>query len=89
MVLASRSSSSFGQHLSHTDALYFTVTVFSTVGFGDITAKSAVARLVVTGQMVADLIILGVAIKVITGAVRRGQQRRTASEQPTDPVGGR
>ena len=76
VALASRSVSNFGQHLSHTDARYFTVTGFSTVGFGDITAKTGVARLVVTGQMVADLIILGVAIKVVTGAVRRGQQRR-------------
>jgi len=40
----------FGGHLSHTDGLYFTVTVFSTVGFGDITAKTETARLVVTGR---------------------------------------
>jgi hypothetical protein len=51
--------------------------VFSTVGFGDITAKTQTARLVVTGQMIADLIILGLAIKVITGAVRRGRAGRT------------
>ena len=50
--------------------------MFSTVGFGDITAKTETARLVVTGQMLADLIILGLAIKIIAGAVRRGQQRR-------------
>jgi voltage-gated potassium channel len=30
---------SIGAPLTRTDALYFTVTVFSTVGFGDITAK--------------------------------------------------
>jgi voltage-gated potassium channel len=35
------------------------------------------ARLVVTGQMIADLIILGVAIKVVVDAVRRGQQGKT------------
>ena len=75
VVLAALSASNFGGHLSHTDGLYFTVTVFSTVGFGDITAKTETARLVVTGQMITDLIILGVAIKVIVGAVRRGQQR--------------
>ncbi len=78
VVLAARSTASFGEHLSHTDGLYFTVTVFSTVGFGDITAKTETARLVVTGQMIADLIILGLAIKVIVGAVRRGQQRQRA-----------
>ena len=76
VVLATISVKSFGEHLTHTDGLYFTVTVFSTVGFGDITAKTETARLVVTGQMIADLIILGLAIKVIVGAVRRGQQRQ-------------
>lgn len=76
VALAGLSPDSFGEHLSHTDGLYFTVTVFSTVGFGDITAKTEAARLVVTGQMLADLIVLGLAIKVMVGAVRRGQQRR-------------
>ena len=76
VVLAELSASSFGGHLSHTDGLYFTVTVFSTVGFGDITAKTETARLLVTGQMIADLIILGLAVKVIVGAFRRGQQRQ-------------
>ena len=77
VVLATISVSNFGGHLSHTDGLYFTVTVFSTVGFGDITAKSETARLVVTGQMITDLIILGLAIKVIVGAVRHGRAGRT------------
>ena len=38
VVLATISASSFSQPLSRTDAIYFTVTVFATVGFGDITA---------------------------------------------------
>ena len=84
VVLAALSINNFGEHLSHTDGLYFTVTVFSTVGFGDITAKTEVARLVVTGQMIADLIILGLAIKVIVGAVRRGQQRQATPGQHPD-----
>jgi voltage-gated potassium channel len=71
--------SSFGTPLTRTDALYFTVTVFSTVGFGDITAKTETARLVVTGQMIADLLILGVGIKIILGAVTRGQRERQAA----------
>jgi voltage-gated potassium channel len=65
---------SFSQPLTHTDALYFTVTVFATVGFGDITPTTEAARLVVTGQMIADLVIIGIAIKAITGAVQRRRQ---------------
>ena len=80
MVMAAISAGSFSQPMNHTDALYFTVTVFATVGFGDITATSAAARLVVTGQMIIDLAILGVGARVILGAVSRGRQR-----QPSDP----
>jgi voltage-gated potassium channel len=76
VVMAHISAANFGQPLTQTDALYFTVTVFATVGFGDITAKSEAARLVVTGQMITDLIIIGLGVRVIVGAVRRGQQRR-------------
>jgi voltage-gated potassium channel len=75
-VMARLSPGSFTAPLTRTDALYFTVTVFSTVGFGDITAKTETARLVVTGQMIADLVILGLAIKAIVGAIRRGRRRQ-------------
>jgi voltage-gated potassium channel len=43
------------------------------------TAKTDTARLVVTAQMIADLIVLGIGIKVILGAVTRGRRQR-----PTD-----
>ncbi len=40
------SAASFTEPLTRIDALYFTVTVFSTVGFGDIAARSETARVV-------------------------------------------
>jgi hypothetical protein len=73
VVMAAISASNFSEPLTRTDALYFTVTVFATVGFGDITAKTEAARLVVTGQMIVDLVTIGVAVKVIVGAVKRGR----------------
>ena len=76
LVIATESAGSFSQQLTHTDALYFTVTVFATVGFGDITAKTEAARLVVTGQMIIDLIIIGIGAKIILGAVQQSRQRR-------------
>ena len=48
----------------------------ATVGFGDIIAKTEAARLVVTGQMIADLVVIGLGLKVIVGAVKRGRQQR-------------
>ena len=41
----------FSQKLDHSRALYFTITVFSTVGFGDITPTNDAARLAVGAQM--------------------------------------
>ena len=76
VVMGVLSASNFSQPMTQTNALYFTVTVFTTVGFGDITAKTDVARLVVTGQMIIGLIILGLGAKVILGAVTRGRQRQ-------------
>src|SRR3954447_16934844 len=56
--------------LDHATALYFTVTVFATVGFGDIVAQTNGMRLLVTLQMLLDLAALGAAIKLLTSASR-------------------
>jgi hypothetical protein len=48
----------FSQGLDRLGALYFTVTVLSTVGFGDITPVSALARTVVMVQMILDLALI-------------------------------
>jgi len=52
------------------------VTVFSTVGFGDITTKSEAARIMLIVQMLGDLAVLGAGLKVLPGAVQRGRQQR-------------
>jgi voltage-gated potassium channel len=75
VVMSTISAGSFSQPLSHTNALYFAMTVFSTVGFGDIVAKTEPAQILVTVQMVANLVIIGVVIKVITGAVQERRRR--------------
>jgi len=81
VVMAAISASNFSQPMTHSNALYFAVTVFATVGFGDITATTEAARLVVTGQMIIDLIVLGVGARVILGAVTRGRQRQPQGTQ--------
>lgn len=69
----------FSERLSHTDALYFTVTVFATVGFGDITPISQGARVAVTIQMVGGLIVLGGLVRVVVAAVQLNRQRQLGS----------
>jgi voltage-gated potassium channel len=85
-VMERTSAASFTEPLTRTDALYFTVTVFSTVGFGDITAKSEAARIVLIIQMLADLAALGAGARVILGAVQRGRQPRPDTGDDTGPA---
>lgn len=61
--------------MTRTDALYFTVTVFSTVGFGDLSPVSQGARVIVTIQMVLDLLLVGLGIRALVGVVNEGRQR--------------
>ena len=56
--------SAFTEPLSRTDAIYFTTVTFATVGFGDITPVSDLARAVVTVQMIAGLGALVLVAKV-------------------------
>jgi hypothetical protein len=72
-VMSADDPAAFTETLSRSDALYFTIVVFSTVGFGDITPHAEAARLVVAGQIMLDLLVLGLGIQVILGAVRRSR----------------
>ena len=60
----------FSQALDHIQALYFTITIFSTVGFGDITPRTDTARVLVSIQMLLDLVIIGAAVRLIFSAAR-------------------
>ena len=80
-LMALANADNFNVHsLTRTDSLYFTITVFATVGFGDIVATTQLARLVVTVQMILDLGVLGLGLRVFLGAVQRGRQQHTAQE---------
>jgi voltage-gated potassium channel len=52
-----------------TDALYFSMTVLSTVGFGDIHPIGQFARVVVTLQMLFDLVFVGSAIGLVVSSI--------------------
>lgn len=65
--MAGHNGDQFAGISNRTDALYFTVTVISTVGFGDIHAVSTVARGIVTVQMLVNVFFVGAALRLLTG----------------------
>ncbi|MFF7245701.1 potassium channel family protein [Embleya sp. NPDC008237] len=81
-LIGSDRADAFTETLSRTDALYFTITVFSTVGFGDIAPSSEVARVVAMIQMLVNLVVLGVIGRVVLGAVQIGLRRRSSTPRP-------
>jgi voltage-gated potassium channel len=87
-LMSGGGSSNFSQSMTRTDALYFTVTTFATVGYGDITATSQLARSIVTVQMVLDLLILGLGIRAFIGVVRIGRERQASAADRAGPEAG-
>lgn len=83
-ILSVDDASTFTENLSRSDALYLTVTIFATVGFGDISAQTESARLFVTAQMLLDLVILGLGLQVFLGAVKRGKASPDDLDDPDD-----
>ena len=83
--MSNTDSHTFGGAMSHMTALYFTVTVFSTVGFGDITPHTDLARLVTTVQMLADLAVIAVVVRLIFGVAGRTADERSSAGGATAP----
>ena len=89
VVLAESEAHAFTEPLTRVDSLYFVVTVFATVGFGDIAPVSEGARVLVTVQMVGDLLLIGLVFRVFLTAVQQGRQRAAEREgsPPLTPGG--
>ncbi len=67
---------SFSERLDHVGAMYFTITVVSTVGFGDIVAKTHAARILVSFQIMLDLVLLVGIVRAVFFAAQVGVRRR-------------
>ncbi len=72
----------FSEPLDHTGALYLAITVFSTVGFGDITPESDLARIVVSIQMLLDLVVIGVVVRLLATAAKTGTRKARPPDTP-------
>ncbi|HEX6888936.1 MAG TPA: potassium channel family protein [Candidatus Nanopelagicales bacterium] len=92
--LSANDPGSFTQPVDKVAGVYFSVTVLATVGFGDIAAVTDAARMLVTLQMVLDLVLIGVAVKLLSMSARRAVQAKLAKAElpggasPTSDSGG-
>jgi hypothetical protein len=71
---------SYSEPITRFDALYFTVTTFATVGFGDITPVSVPARFVTLIQVIGGVVLVGVVARVLINAARLREDRRSSNQ---------
>jgi hypothetical protein len=90
VVISNAGPGSFSEPLGRTDALYFTLTLFTTVGFGDIAPRSEVARVIAMIQMVIGLITVGLVARIVLGAaeVAVGRREDEHATEADDRAGG-
>jgi len=85
LSLSRADPASFSEPLDRVSAMYFTVTVLGTVGFGDIAAHSDAARILVSIQILLDLVLLVGIARTVVFAARVGVRRQQDGQ--TDPSG--
>jgi voltage-gated potassium channel len=78
---------SFSEPLNHVRSVYFVITVISTVGFGDITPKTDAAMILVSFQIMLDLVLLVGIVRAVffaaqVGVRRRQTEREAATSEP-------
>jgi NAD/NADP transhydrogenase beta subunit len=83
VVMSHDDPGSFTEVLGRTGALYYTMTIFATVGFGDITPTTDSTRIVTMTQMLAGILTVGLAAKLLLGAVQDAVARSAAPERPS------
>jgi hypothetical protein len=88
LILAERPDEVAGLE-TRLDSVYFTVTTLATVGTGDIHAQGQIARGVAIVQMLTNVVVLAVSVRLLTGiAVRRVQDEgRLPSNRPRPAPG--
>jgi hypothetical protein len=70
LLLSQAEPEAFSEPLNRIGAAYFALSILSTVGFGDIAARSDLARLLVSAQIVLTFTLLAATVRAILTAGR-------------------
>ena len=81
--IAELNPQAFSERLDLFTSYYFTVTVLGTVGFGDITPVTTLARSISMAQMVVDLGIIAFSVRLLTREVKQTTGQRAAESAAT------
>jgi hypothetical protein len=81
--MSATNPANFNVPLDKVSALYFTMTILSTTGFGDITATSDAGMIAVMLQMVVGVTLLTSLARVLVAAARSGAKRRFSENTQT------
>jgi voltage-gated potassium channel len=76
VIISTSNPDAFTEPLDHFTAFYFALTVLATVGFGDITPTTEVARLVSMLQMAIDIGFIAVMLKLVSTAAHNAMLKK-------------
>ena len=79
-------TTAFTEALDAFTSYYFALTVLATVGFGDITPVTTLARSFTMVQMALDLVFIAVLIRIVSSAARKGIVQRGSSGEGSAPA---
>jgi voltage-gated potassium channel len=74
-TVSTAQSGEFSGLSTRVDALYYSLTVATTTGFGDVSAQSQLARAMVSAQLVFNMLLVATAVPLLTRTVK---ERRAA-----------
>ena len=75
LLISHLDAGAFTEPLTHISALYFTIVTFGTVGFGDITPHSDLARLLVSAQIIIDFVFIAAIIRALVAVAQASLQK--------------
>ncbi len=81
VTLSQHNTQAFTEPLDAFSGYYFALTVLATVGFGDITPVTTLARSFTMVQMAIDLAIIGILVRIVSTAANRAMVRRQTSQK--------
>jgi hypothetical protein len=79
VTLSTLTPGSFTQAMNRTGGLYFSVVTFGTVGYGDIAPVSDLARILVSTQVLGDLVFIALVLRIVAKASRFSLRRSAPS----------